>query len=121
MSAHLELKWDCGASVIELGSQQGLIQHSGGMRMDAIKLDQNETETTETRESTESSPYQQICPRHGEKVHLYHGCPKCVIEEVHRHERRIGAMFECDLPIPADSIEKANEMLSETSFGGTPE
>lgn len=107
-----------------LVSLQGLIQHSGGMRMDAIKLDHTEPETTETaesRESTESSPYQQICPRHGEKIHLYHGCPKCVMEEVHRHERRIGALFQCELPIPADSIEKANEILSEADLGGTPE
>jgi hypothetical protein len=74
--------------------------------MDTIEYDENGTETT---------PYQEICPRHGARIRQYHGCPKCVIEEVRRHERRIDASLEREIPITADSIDKPNALLAEIS------
>ncbi|TAM80134.1 MAG: hypothetical protein EPN47_16720 [Acidobacteria bacterium] len=65
--------------------------------METIEYDQNETEIV---------PFQQICPRHGERIRRYHGCPKCVIEEVRRHEMRIDPSLEQDIPVPVDSIDK---------------
>ena len=48
-----------------------------------------------------TSPFQEICARHGERKNRQHGCPKCVMEEVRRHERRIHLPleFEHDAPI----------------------
>jgi hypothetical protein len=82
--------------------------------MGGIEHDQTEPETTDSATAIEPSPFQEICPRHGAKIHRYHGCPQCVIEEVRRHERRTGTFFECEAAIPADSIERANKLMSET-------
>ncbi|HET9177063.1 MAG TPA: hypothetical protein VFQ24_01760 [Terriglobia bacterium] len=65
--------------------------------MEMIEPDQNQTET---------APFEQICPRHGARIRRYHGCPRCVIEEVRRHESRIDPSVTREDPIPADSIEK---------------
>lgn len=65
--------------------------------MEMIEPDQNQTE---------SAPFEQICPRHGARVRRYHGCPRCVIEEVRRHESRIDPSVSSEDSIPADSIEK---------------
>jgi hypothetical protein len=54
-----------------------------------------------------------------------HGCLKCVMEEVRRHESRIHAAFdleletevelelELDAPIPADAMGNANPLSAE--------
>lgn len=63
--------------------------------MDTTNHDQNKTEAT---------VYEEICPRHGARVRQHYGCPKCVIEEVRRHERRADALFERELPMATDSI-----------------
>lgn len=90
--------------------------------MDATEHDQNESET---------SPFQVTCPRHGAKVHRHHGCPKCVMEEVRRHENRIHMPLELepdapveldhdapielehDAPIPADGLGSVNPFSIE--------
>jgi hypothetical protein len=84
----------------------------GDATMDTIEQNQHQPEET---------PFQQICARHGEKVCQHHGCPKCVIEEVRRHEQRIDALFQCEITIPADSIDKANALLADISRGERPE
>lgn len=61
--------------------------------MDATEHDNNETET---------SPFQDVCPRHGERISRHHGCPKCVMEEVRRHERRIHLPLELELEAPLE-------------------
>jgi hypothetical protein len=82
--------------------------------MDGIEHDQTEPETTDAATTINDSPFQEICRRHGAKTHRYRGCPQCVIEEVRRHERRIGTLFECESAIPAESIERVNKLMSET-------
>ena len=73
-------------------------------------------ETTENRQNeTEITPFEEICPRHGEKVRRYHGCPKCVIEEVRRHERRIDSSIEREVPIAPDSVGKTHALSAEIS------
>jgi hypothetical protein len=72
--------------------------------MDAIDDDRNEIEI---------SPYDQICPRHGARIHQYHGCPKCVMEEVRRHESRIHAPLENEAPIPAGSYDNGSPLSAE--------
>jgi len=72
--------------------------------MDAIDDDRN---------ATEISPYDQICPRHGARIHQYHGCPKCVMEEVRRHESRIHAPIENEAPVPAGSMDIGSPMSAE--------
>ncbi len=62
---------------------------------------------------TEFSTYEQICPRHGARVHQFHGCPKCVMEEVHRHESRIHAPIETEAPIPDDSMGSVSPLSIE--------
>jgi hypothetical protein len=69
--------------------------------MDTTNHDQNETEGT---------PYREICPRHGKRINRYHGCPKCVMEEVRRMERRIDASFERDLPMTTEAIAEVSVM-----------
>ncbi|HEX5411123.1 MAG TPA: hypothetical protein VFZ27_04610 [Terriglobia bacterium] len=64
--------------------------------MEIIETDQNQTE---------NAPFEQICPRHGARIRRYHGCPKCVIEEVRRHESRVDPSVTSEDPFPADSIE----------------
>jgi hypothetical protein len=103
---------DCRTGVAAIGSVQGPIQHLGMMRMDTIERDQTEPETTENTEPTEASPFEQIGPRHGMKVHRYYGCTKCVLEEVRGHEKRIGESFRCEVPVPADSIDPAHEQAA---------
>jgi hypothetical protein len=73
-------------------------------------------------ESTEHSqneaqmiPCEEVCPRHGLRVRLYHACSKCVIEEVRRHERRIDAALEREEPIAADSYDEANALMAEVT------
>lgn len=66
--------------------------------MDAIEHDQNEPELI---------PFQQICARHGAKINQYHRCPKCVVEEVRRHERRIAASFDREFRFAPDLIDEA--------------
>ena len=63
----------------------------------------------------EDSPFQETCPRHGAKLHRYRRCPKCVIEEVRRHERRIHVPFEHEAWLPADSMREAAALNSETA------
>jgi ribosomal protein L37AE/L43A len=82
--------------------------------MDVIEHDQTEPETTDEATTINPSPFQEICQRHHAKIHTYHACPQCVMEEVRRHERRIGTLFECEAAIPADAIERANKLMSET-------
>jgi hypothetical protein len=54
-------------------------------------------QTTEQNEDDlEVTPVIEICPRHGTRVRRYFGCPRCVIEEVRRHEKRIDAALERD-------------------------
>ena len=65
--------------------------------MEMIEPEQNQTEI---------APFEQICPRHGARIRRYHGCPRCVIEEVRRHESRMDPSFMREDPIPADSIEE---------------
>lgn len=65
--------------------------------MEMIEPDQNQTEI---------APFEQICPRHGARIRRYHGCPKCVIEEVRRHEGRIDPSVRSEDPISPDSIQK---------------
>jgi hypothetical protein len=72
----------------------------GGCKMDAIEHSQIEAETKDSATTERSSPFQEICPRHGAKVHRYHGCPQCVIEEVRRHERRMDPSFMREVPNP---------------------
>lgn len=55
---------------------------------------------------TEIAPFEQVCPRHGVRIRRYHGCPRCVIEEVRRHESRIDPSVIGEDPIPVDSIQK---------------
>ncbi|HET7102230.1 MAG TPA: hypothetical protein VFJ52_13840 [Terriglobia bacterium] len=64
-------------------------------------------------DETEISMCEQICPRHGVRVHQYHGCPKCVMEEVRRHENRIHAPIGTEAPIPADTIGNVNPFSIE--------
>ena len=71
---------------------------------DAIAHNYNEAET---------SPFQQICPRHGTRIHRHHGCPKCVMEEVRRHESRIHAPLDPEAPIPADPIGNVDPLSIE--------
>lgn len=66
--------------------------------METAEKNQNETEVT---------PFQEICPRHGARIRQRHGCPKCVIEEVRRHEGRIHISFRREIPVPPDSIDEA--------------
>lgn len=61
--------------------------------MDTVNHDHNESET---------SPFQDMCPRHGTKVHRHHGCPKCVMEEVRRHESRIHLPLELEQDAPLE-------------------
>lgn len=61
-----------------------------------------------THDKPEISPFEQICPRHSERIHRHHGCPKCVLEEVHRHESRIHAPLGHERPVPAESPGEAN-------------
>jgi hypothetical protein len=69
----------------------------GDATVEAIVPDQNQTEI---------APFEQICPRHGLRIRRYHGCPKCVIEEVRRHESRIDPLVRSEDPISPDSIQK---------------
>jgi hypothetical protein len=68
---------------------------------------------------SEISPFQEICPRHGAKMNRRHGCAKCVMEEVRRHESRIHASLdvelelELDAPIPANALGNANPLSAE--------
>lgn len=68
---------------------------------------------------SEISPFQEICPRHGTKMNRQHGCPKCVMEEVRRHESRIHAPLELELeleldaPIPSDAMGSVNSLSAE--------
>jgi hypothetical protein len=39
------------------------------------------------------------CPRHGSRVSRYHRCPRCVIEEVRRAERRHGELSQHEEPV----------------------
>jgi hypothetical protein len=65
-------------------------------------------ETTETMQNeTEATPFQEMCPRHGVRIRHRHGCPKCVIEEVRRHESRIHVSFGREVQVPPDSIDEA--------------
>ncbi len=66
--------------------------------MEIIEHKQNEAETP---------PECQRCPRHGSRVSRYHRCPRCVIEEVRRAERRLGALCQCEEPIRAGSTYQA--------------
>lgn len=47
------------------------------------------------------------CPRHGSRVSRDHRCPRCVIEEVRRAERRHGVLSQQDEPVVADSVHQA--------------
>jgi hypothetical protein len=68
-------------------------------------------ETTENiQNETDVTPYEQICPRHGARIRQRHGCPKCVIEEVRRHESRVHISFKREVPVPPDSIDEAGSM-----------
>lgn len=68
---------------------------------------------------SEISPFQEICPRHGAKMNRQHGCAKCVMEEVRRHESRIHTPLDLDLdleldaPIPADGLGDINPLSAE--------
>ena len=72
---------------------------------------------------SETSPFQEICLRHGERINRHHGCPKCVMEEVRRHERRIHLPLELEhdapheleheAPFPADPLASVNPLSIE--------
>ena len=75
--------------------------------------------TDETIESSqnevEPTPFEQHCPRHGARIRQYYGCPKCVMEEVRRHEKRMDDLLMDDLlmmdePIPVDPVQQAAPM-----------
>ena len=67
------------------------VRHSGrNATMDATDHDDIQPEP---------APFQEICPRHGERTNRQHGCPKCVMEEVRRHERRMHLPLEFDAPV----------------------
>ena len=83
-------------------------------------------ETTETRETIETNetiennqneveptPFEQICPRHDARIRQYYGCPKCVIEEVRRHEKRMDDLLMLDEPIPTDPVQPATAPMAE--------
>ncbi len=77
-------------------------------------------ETIETKETidnnqndVETTPFEQHCPRHGTRIRRYFGCPKCVIEEVRRHEKRLDDLLMLDEPIPTDSVQQATAPLAE--------
>lgn len=53
------------------------------------------------KEEAEIIPDLQICPRHGARIRRYFGCPRCVIEEVRRHEKRMDAAFRREEPVAA--------------------
>lgn len=72
--------------------------------MDAIDDDRTETEI---------SPFEQICQHHGARIHQHHGCPKCVMEEVRRHEGRIHMPIEHEAPVPAASMDNVSPMSAE--------
>jgi hypothetical protein len=68
-------------------------------------------ETTETKQiETEETPFQEMCPRHDMRIRQRHGCPKCVIEEVRRHESRVHVSFGHEVPVPPDSIDEASSL-----------
>lgn len=51
--------------------------------------------TIEHKETTEEMRQDsQTCPRHGSRVSRIHRCPRCVIEEVRRAERRFGELYQ---------------------------
>lgn len=64
--------------------------------------------TRHEQSEPEVFPFETICPRHGERIRRYHGCPQCVMEEVRRHEKRIHTSIERELPLAADSIAEAS-------------
>ncbi len=66
--------------------------------MEIIEHRQNEAETI---------PDSQRCPRHGSRVSRYHRCPRCVIEEVRRAERRLGALYQREDSVSAGSTCQA--------------
>ncbi len=77
-------------------------------------------ETIETAETTENNqngeqttPFQEICPRHGTRIRPYFGCPRCVIEEVHRHERRMDASLLLEVPVPVEPVDQGTAPLAE--------
>jgi len=51
---------------------------------------------------SETSCFEDVCPRHGARMNRHHGCPKCVMEEVRRHESRIHAPLELEQDAPAE-------------------
>ena len=75
------------------------------------------TETNETIENdqnqVETTPFEQHCPRHGARIRRYFGCPRCVIEEVRRHERRMDDLLMLDEPIPVEPVDQATAPLAE--------
>ena len=72
--------------------------------METENQNQNEAETT---------PFEQRCPQHGARIRRYFGCPRCVIEEVRRHEKRIDVPLEFEEPIQPESVERLNELIAE--------
>jgi hypothetical protein len=50
--------------------------------------------TEQNEDELEITPVIEICPRHGTRIRQYFGCPRCVIEEVRRHEKRMDAALE---------------------------
>lgn len=71
----------------------------------------NKTEHEEN--GKEMIPYEEICPRHGARVSPSHGCPKCVMEEVRRHEGRIHLSLELIQPIAEPSIDSEDPLAAE--------
>ena len=97
MAPFLELKGHCQALAAALGWRQGPA-FGGDAMIDITSDNHNEQET---------SPFQETCPRHGMRVQRHHGCPKCVMEEVRRHERRIHVPLEQEAsisPNPSGSV-----------------
>ena len=76
--------------------------------METIEYDQNQNQP-------ESSPFQQICPRHGVAIRPFHGCPECIMEEVRRHERRFDDLFQREEPMATDPIDQADAVLDRAA------
>jgi hypothetical protein len=69
--------------------------------------------TEQDQNGAEIIPYEQICPRHGARVRQSHGCPKCVMEEVRRHERRIHLPIMGNQPVSAPSNDSVDPLAAE--------
>ena len=70
-------------------------------------------EIENNQNEVEPSPFEDHCPRHGTRIRRHVGCPKCVMEEVRRHEKRMEDLLMLDEPIPTESIQQTTAPLAE--------